>query len=383
MNKLIFSIITLIALSPNAWAGKEGGGKGMYCQGRNEILHWDYVRAESPEWKMNLVLEDGPNEYEIAKKMIQRIHELDPVREARYLADLASFESQVTDYPDWRAFMVEDSREFGVPDKCDLIVVIRQKKVLNRRERPYERNILAWNRMHRIQRAGVIVHEIVLKEYREVNETGAMIFSDLPSYYNGYIASQQFRDEGRLGYARTLGEVGFEYFMPIHPSNKIRSLEGSYYRLLPTAQGELLISLNNGAYSDDWKKIDAYTVVAGKYFFTFRKTYVNLVKTIKASEVGNTSITVTPDGRLSSISKFACVSDEPTPHSDCNKIVIQGKKTKVSPLDLSLYDSNKLKILRLNEDRRLLTTDRKIVEVKKYYKILLDEDGLLIKTIVP
>jgi hypothetical protein len=190
-NKNYYLIMGVLLTASSGFAGEKAGngGKGVFCpmpDGSKKLFILDYDRAVN-EWQMSIRTAPGKDEIEKAVGIVRRLAPLDPSRASRYEAGIREFYSRVTWHQNLDFSITPDSKELGYCKGGELAQVVVQ----SRGDFPWDQNKLyqvnreLWDLLDADQKAGMILHEVILKETILYGQE----FSDFASWFNALISS--------------------------------------------------------------------------------------------------------------------------------------------------------------------------------------------------
>jgi len=95
----------------------------------------------------------------------------------------------------------------GIPINCKLELVVNQRVPVYPEDKRYRINDNLWKKLSTDQKAGIILHEIILKEVVELGQS----YSDNAIYFNAVISSTKMEHQNYDFYANTLTATHLPY----------------------------------------------------------------------------------------------------------------------------------------------------------------------------
>ena len=162
--------LTLILLfsQAHAYAGNLVGNGGLLVKCDNFIDRshqlLDFFEANDSQTVDGDLLSQGANEYEITRAVINRLSRIDRVRASRYLYWATTFSREV----DFLETPLQRTMDAGLvpelPQDCEIVQGAVQKKSVVEGESRYLINLPAWETSPIMDRAGLIIHELVVRD---------------------------------------------------------------------------------------------------------------------------------------------------------------------------------------------------------------------------
>ena len=169
MNTLKKSLLFLAALlihgPAHAGIEKGNGGDVVVCQGKSPQL-LDYFEAES-RWKLTLKSGIGSNEWERATSLIDRLVGVNPRRAKVYKQWLAELRADSDFVRGIELIDIPDSGDGFIPAGCSIRQVAVQRSARFPGEKRYTFNRDLFDLMSVDDRAGLFLHELILREASE------------------------------------------------------------------------------------------------------------------------------------------------------------------------------------------------------------------------
>ena len=259
MNSILLTVGVLIASASSALAGSEShGGKGIACKNGTTVTLLDYFEtAQTTTYNIDL----GPNQGNYLDRVnyvLNRLSKIDPVSAARFSARAATFESERKFVAEAVIKTIADSNDaVNPPAGCTEEQFAVQVFNLKPGQARYLINQDLWNAADDVNRAGLVLHEIILTD--AVNEFSQQN-SDNTRYYNGFISSDAMNSVSPSAYLSVIQAADFEesktkclislvtHGIPVCTGNR-SGLEESvaYDFILKLADGQT-VNLNSGDY---------------------------------------------------------------------------------------------------------------------------------------
>jgi hypothetical protein len=143
-------------------------------------------------------LGDGSMHYiDKIELVFKRIQHLSPRRFKSYLAEARSFESQSVFLPATDLMTVPDSRHPSVPKGCAVIQTVIQKTPVFPQDKRYVINKDIWDLLDHNDKAGLVLHEVILREAVAVARMWEQELNDSTKvrYINSMISSEKLADK--------------------------------------------------------------------------------------------------------------------------------------------------------------------------------------------
>ncbi len=121
---------------------------------------------------------------------------MDPTRNSKYLAWLATFKNESNFLAGVELVDISDSEHIAIPAGCKIVQLIIQKDPKYPGDMRYTISKDYWDQMTTTQRAGAIVHEIILREAVVESPYSGNRNSLSTRYLNGILSSGGFRSTG-------------------------------------------------------------------------------------------------------------------------------------------------------------------------------------------
>ena len=198
MKPIFLTLLTFLVSAGYTFAGTDvgNGGKGIVCKDKKEVISYDLERARK-EWKfVTRPLNGAGSAKLIAASIIEPLKELDPIRHKQYYDRIGTFMDDLREFEDYEFDYIHDTSDIGVPEGCEIQVVINQKKKTRPEDKKFRLNVKLWDRMKPLDKAALIVHEIFLEEMLKDKVTGA----DGAMYMTGYLSSTAILTHDRTSY---------------------------------------------------------------------------------------------------------------------------------------------------------------------------------------
>lgn len=172
MKALFTFVMILFAL--RGWAPKEGGNGGdvILCPNKTSPILLDYYEHEFNGGKISLP--SGKDEWEIARGILQRISRVNPTRARIYAEGLKNFPQEMKFVTDRALSDIPDQGDVPIPKNCELRQVVIQQSSYDWQENYFSWDVIRkeryivdqniWEKMDIKNRAGLIIHELILRE---------------------------------------------------------------------------------------------------------------------------------------------------------------------------------------------------------------------------
>ena len=235
IKSAFYSFLTLLCLTlscaktstvPSEQNGKEvngtfiigNGADGIECESSYNLLandsfgFLDFYELQKQNLKVRAFEESNP--FSIAKRVIDEIKKLDKVRHEIYSQYLDEFESETLFLTNAHLPDIPDNGPLELPgEDCKLVQIVQQlpeKLMLSHKggtsgQGRYNIDNHYWKKLSRVQKAGVIIHEIV---YREVLEYGIQT-SPRIRRFTGFLFSDEILAADHESYSKIIDEIRF------------------------------------------------------------------------------------------------------------------------------------------------------------------------------
>lgn len=159
LTSILLPLLAVPAMAATHIVG--GGGKGVVCDGRDEVQVLDFFEARVDG---DLTIDLGDADLEPAAKVelaLTRLARLDPQRSQRYRDILWLFNNGQQIVPA-AISPVDDSGDAVIPDDCRLVQMAMHYSVgINSVDSIWFIDAEFWNRLTNDDKAGLILHEII------------------------------------------------------------------------------------------------------------------------------------------------------------------------------------------------------------------------------
>ena len=217
MRMMILVLSLFAATTAFAEGGKEigNGGKGLVCHRDTpemKVRVLDMIKAVDA-WGFQLVPADGKDEIEKAVNLAKRIGLHETQRAERYTYRIEHFLENSRMFDNYDLFNTDDSTEIGVPDGCEIKLIVNQKAPVFAEDRLYRINEKLWDKLSLDDRAALILHEVIYTDALSLGQT----VSDDVTYFNSYINSDKIFTREMLydsdtEYQSVLVAIHFPYY---------------------------------------------------------------------------------------------------------------------------------------------------------------------------
>jgi hypothetical protein len=160
------------------------GGKIVICENEPHRL-LDYIKAED-DWVMKVNLPEGEDEFEVISKLLKRLETYNEGLAKEIQNEASTFYENARFYKDYRMFDIPINDQVGIPVGCEMVLAINQKKPFYSQEKRYRINENIWKEIGPQDKAGLIIHEILIKIYEDFN---IEIKNDEHIYFNSLLGS--------------------------------------------------------------------------------------------------------------------------------------------------------------------------------------------------
>ncbi len=209
MKKILTTLLLfpLVLVAAARRGGSTGGGYAVYCEEPISrvvsVRLLDYYEADLLLPELKLDLGDGNSEVDLAQNVLARLRVLDAKRADAYSAKVRRF------LMDTRFIQenVPDVNDYGfapLGDGCVLKQVAVQNLVPIPEGKKYTINKPLWDRLSTVDKAGLILHELVYEEALSLGQKD----SRNSRYFNALISSRQVSSLTGKQYAERLKAVG-------------------------------------------------------------------------------------------------------------------------------------------------------------------------------
>ena len=204
----ILSLLTLNALADEGGIS-EGGGLSVVCRDSNgkpqsaqtlDLFEGEQLRGMPFDSKLL-----GQDEWSIARNIIKRIRQWDPVRAESYSRRLDTFTKEARFLPNSTPRPVDDAHSLILPIGCNLEQAALQREPEFPEDPRYIFDKSIWDVMNLANRASLVIHEIVYREARDLFQTN----SKKARYYNSMLSSTATAELSKERYETICSAVYF------------------------------------------------------------------------------------------------------------------------------------------------------------------------------
>lgn len=172
MSIFKFSSITLswlLLIQSNAYAiNKVGnGGDVVSCKSSTQLL--DFYEDQKNE-----TLKSSDDYKMILKNVFQRLEKTAPKVFTPYIKRIDSIQNDIEFKKDIRLTNIQDSNEFFIPKKCELIQIAIRKKSVGANEKRFLIDEELWGKLDSVHKAGLISHEIIYEHLSQLGQTDSV-----------------------------------------------------------------------------------------------------------------------------------------------------------------------------------------------------------------
>lgn len=165
MNIKILILFLVVLFSHKSIAGdKKGNGAGfVVCPTQTTLLDFYEGKLESFNW--------NGNEIDLAIYLINKFQDLNPVRSENYIQLITNFYKETKFEADSELGYIPDAGTIRVeiPRECRLVQGVLQKLIVFGQEKRYLISKNQWDKLDTINKAGVILHEVIYRELQSPN----------------------------------------------------------------------------------------------------------------------------------------------------------------------------------------------------------------------
>lgn len=165
MSIKIIILFLIVLFSQQSFGGdKKGNGAGfVVCPSHTTLLDFYEGNLKTFSW-------DG-NEIELAIFLIKKYQDLNPVRSENYIHLINNFYQETKFESDSELGYIPDAGTIRVdiPRECRLVQGVLQKLIVFGQEKRYLINKNQWDKLDTINKAGVILHEVIYRELQSPN----------------------------------------------------------------------------------------------------------------------------------------------------------------------------------------------------------------------
>lgn len=209
---IVFSVFFSFSTIAFSWGGDEkgNGGNVLVCQNNQDVTYelLDFYEARVIyNYKTDLNYENEPWQNLVQKK-IQQISIVSPLRAADYTKLLAEILENKIFLKDGEFVSSEDAGPVLIPDNCKIKQIASQFVHPVSKKRFFYFNLDVWNQLDSFQKAGLLLHEIILVE---AIESGHQT-SKRARHLNALVNSQDFHQLSQKDFRDFIqSEIGFRY----------------------------------------------------------------------------------------------------------------------------------------------------------------------------
>jgi hypothetical protein len=218
--KWLFTLVVTVVTTTASANDKGNGGKGVYCpqaDGSTKLLVLDYDRAVR-EWGLNSPSFPAEgNEVVKALEIVRRLAGKDPYRLNLYEVGIKRFYREASIVDNFDIDETPDSHQAGICEGGKISQVIVQSS----KDKPWNRNYAylihkkRWMDADVDQRAGFIIHEVILSEGLSVGNWKES--TDAAMWFNALLATRKIDDYGMDQYAELLRDKAMD--LPVFDKN--------------------------------------------------------------------------------------------------------------------------------------------------------------------
>jgi len=204
---LLLSIVVLNNISAFEMDRKGNGGDIIFCDDKSNKHHLtllDFYEARRLNRVLNLG--DGNNWKKLVENVLDRWEKVAKRRSENYKKWLDSFEKEALIADNFLGD-IPDHGNVVLPRGCELrqVAIQRPDSILFEEVPRYEIDLEYWKQMSEVEKAGLVLHELVLRE--AINN--AYQSNSIPTrYFVGYLSSEE---PEVLHYFKTIVNIGFPY----------------------------------------------------------------------------------------------------------------------------------------------------------------------------
>jgi hypothetical protein len=201
LESLQKSIATPKGTHLNAGGQDGNGGNMLLCLNPNGTLKskelLDYYESRVIRGITPSLGDPSLHYLEKIEMVLERIQHLSPRRFKSYLEEARSFESQSVFLPQTDLTTLPDSQHPVVPKNCTVVQTVIQRTPVFPEDKRYIVNKDIWDLLDNDDKAGLVLHEAILRE--------AALMAPILAAYGVIPESQQIlRDSGRVRYINSL-----------------------------------------------------------------------------------------------------------------------------------------------------------------------------------
>lgn len=362
------------------------GGNSIVCRNSQGIIQksWFLDRYESEEvFHLKYTLENDPGNYsQHLHTVLERLNRFDPSRKTYYAKLLNDFEIHHLCLNNVELTPVPDSYHFVVPKNCEVIQTAVQTINPHTGERIYVIRKDIWNILSELDRATLILHEILyseLLEYGHQNSIAARAFTS-------ELFSNQLEQKNLKEYLRFLkdNEIAYLYSgLPLelgtlwtyHPLGEIHSAFVKYHLLSSSEAPKFYERTIQGRQIKLRAQEEIFFYPDGSleaaHLYGDLKPHYDFQIELKGLKFTVTPFVLTKFHSQYKIASFTGRLDTETP------LQIQGKHIPVADGYFEFYPSEKLKSFFLKEAVYLQTKTGVSKLFPAHTKIQLTESGTI------
>lgn len=215
--KIVY-LLLLISFAWKGWSPTEGGNGGdvIVCPENKAPILLDFYEHEFTGGKISLP--EGKDEWEIARKILDRVARVNPTRARIYGEGLKNFPLEMKFEAERSLSDIPDQGDVPLPRACELKQVVIQQSSYDWKENYFSWDVIRkdryivdkniWDLMDSKNRAGLIIHELIL---REVSNMLSHDDTKNVRKLNGLWSSPEISTISQLNYNKKLISFGFNH----------------------------------------------------------------------------------------------------------------------------------------------------------------------------
>lgn len=206
IKKYVPVVLGLIAL--NTFAGQDrGGGNVVICRKGDKIESIELLDYYEGRTRRDFTIDMGTPEMSVDAIIdiaLNRLEKFMPSKAKSYQIASKAFLANSRFYKNIKLTGIEDSRHLFLPANCVLEQAAVQIDRVFDEDKTYNINQDIWDQLSNVNKAGLILHEIIYSDARSNNAKDSSISRRL----NAFIASREIEDTSLIEFQKSLkGEI--------------------------------------------------------------------------------------------------------------------------------------------------------------------------------
>jgi len=200
-------LVLLLMISVCSYSGNEvgNGGDAVVCTHKTTTL--DYTENEILQ-RYHLLAMTERDPYIIAENLFVALGKVDKPLSLQYLVSLKQFRERVRYHKNIALRDVLDSVEIAIPTGCEIKqAAIKVKDPLSD-EVQFHVDDKIWNDMDTVNKASLIIHEIIYDHFSNLGEKNSV----KARIFNSYLTSSEFQAADKDAYIKFFRSLKINYY---------------------------------------------------------------------------------------------------------------------------------------------------------------------------